>query len=437
MLNFDVVVIGGGVAGALSALYSANEGAKVALISKGLGASALSSGAFDICGSPIFVSGLPWSKFLSIKDNFSEVIARKHFHPYSILALNFAEDPKNDAFHFLERATKFFVNSLESVGLRMKGEVHLQRPAPTILGTWKLTSFVQASQQLGSLQGSCAVVGIRGLALADASTLASSLNTTFSATGLGNIELEAMEIELDSRLSWTPEELSAYLAKPGKFNELKRKISQAGGGKYQTLLFPPLLSDCPQSEDELRLAEGTLLQEMLGTPGFMPGKRLQRTMSVALSKVGVCVFDGNACEFRKNGDTIISCAVRGNSQEEVGAGRWVLATGKFIGGGVKKNKSLKETSLGLPVFCDGRVMGEVFTPKLLDTHVLGEHAIFSAGVLTDMKFRPLNADGEVAYKNVYACGSILGGYNYHTDNCGVGVCIATGYKVGEEVLSRG
>lgn len=436
MLNFDVVVIGRGVAGAVSAIYSAKGGAKVALISKGIGASAISSGAFDICGSPIFVSGLPWSRFLSVKDNFFEVIARKHFHPYSVLALNFAEDPKNDAFHFLERAMKFFVNSLESVGLRMKGEVHLQRPAPTILGTWKLTSFVQISQQLGSIQGGAGVVGIKGLALPDASALARALNTTFSATTLGSIELEAIEVELDARLSWTPEELSAYLAKPGKFDELKRRISHAGGGKYQTLLIPPILNDCPQSEDELRLAEGTLLQEMLGTPGFMPGKRLQRAMSLVLSKAGVNVFDGNACEFRKNGDKIISCTVRGDNQEEIGAGRWVLATGKFIGGGVKKNKSLMETSLGLPVFCDGRAMGEIFTPKLLNPHVLGEHAIFSAGVLTDMKFRPLNADGEVAYKNVYACGNILGGYNYHTDNCGVGVCIATGYKVGEEVLSR-
>lgn len=436
MLNFDVVVIGGGVAGAVSALYSAKGGAKVALISKGLGASTLSSGAFDICGSPLLASGLPWSRFLSVKDNFSEVIARKHFHPYSVLALNFGEEPKNDAFHFLERATNFFVNSLESIGLKMKGEVHIQRPVPTVLGTWKLTSFVQASQQLGLLQGNCAVVGIKGLALADASALASSLNTTFCATGLGSVELEAIEIELDSRFSWTPEELSTYLAKPGKFDELRRKISSAGGGKYQTLLIPPILNDCPQSEDELKLAEGTLLQEMLGTPGFMPGKRLQKAISLVLSMAGVNVFNGNACEFRKNGDKIISCTVHGNKQKEVSAGRWVLATGKFIGGGVKKNKSLVETSLRLPVFCDDKTMGEVFTPKLLNPHVLGEHAIFSAGVLTDMKLKPLNADGEIAYKDVYACGSILGGYNYHTDNCGVGVCIATGYKVGEELLSR-
>lgn len=436
MLSFDVVIIGGGVAGTVSALYCAKEGARVALISKGLGASLFSSGALDICGSPVFASGLPWSKFISVKDNLSEVLARRHFHPYSILALNFAEDPKNETFNYVEQSVRFFINSLEAVGLRMKGEVNLQRPAPTILGTWKLTSFVQASQQLGSIQGGSSVVGIKGLNLVDAGILADALNSTFSATGLGNIELEVIEVELGSRASWTQEELSAYFANPHKIEELKKKISSAGGGKYQTLLIPPILDNCPISDEELRLNdEGTILQEMLGAPGFMPGKRLKRAMSLALLNAGVSVFDGNACGFEKNGDKIVSCMMEGYSKERASANKWVLATGKFIGGGLKKNKSLIETSLGLPVFCDGKAMEEIFTPKLLKSHVFGDHPIFSAGVLTDTNFRPLNADGDVAYKNLYACGAVLGGYNYHIDNCGMGVCIATGYKAGQEVLS--
>lgn len=435
MLNFDVVVIGGGAAGAVSALYAAKEGASTALVSGGGGASAVSSGAVDICGSPLFEAGLPWSRFISVKDNFSEVISRRHFHPYSVLALNFAEDPKNDTLQFLEKSINFFTNALEAVGLKIKGDFQLQRPAPTILGTWKLTSFVQASQQLGSLQDNAGVVGIKGLAFPDAKTLARMLNATFSATGLGNIELDPLEIELDSRFSWTPEELIAYLANPRKLDELKRKISSAGGGRYKTLLIPPLLDACPQSDEELMLAEGTVIREMLGAVGFMPGKRLQRAMVLALSKAGVRIFEGKATDFRKNGDKIVSCFVSGFGEEEISAGRWVLATGKFIGGGLKKDKSLMETSLGLPVFCGGREVKEIFTPKLLHPHAVGEHPIFSAGVLTDTKLRPLNADGEVVYKNVHACGAVLGGYNYHTENCGMGVCIATGYKAGLESLA--
>ena len=47
-MNPDIIIIGGGMAGAAAAIAAKNKGADVTLIRKGYGSTALSSGAFDI-----------------------------------------------------------------------------------------------------------------------------------------------------------------------------------------------------------------------------------------------------------------------------------------------------------------------------------------------------------------------------------------------------
>jgi len=48
--RFDVLVIGGGISGALAAAYLAGKGRKVGVLKKGGGATAMSSGLLDVLG---------------------------------------------------------------------------------------------------------------------------------------------------------------------------------------------------------------------------------------------------------------------------------------------------------------------------------------------------------------------------------------------------
>ncbi len=52
-----------------------------------------------------------------------------------------------------------------------------------------------------------------------------------------------------------------------------------------------------------------------------------------------------------------------------------------------------------------------------------------SGLSTDLELRPLDADGRVAYTNLYAAGAVLGGYDYGGP-CGFGVPILTGWLAG-------
>ena len=66
-MNVDVLVIGGGMAGAVAASKAADSGQEVAVVRRGYGATALSSGAIDIALDPLRISNESWSDTSSIK----------------------------------------------------------------------------------------------------------------------------------------------------------------------------------------------------------------------------------------------------------------------------------------------------------------------------------------------------------------------------------
>lgn len=433
MLSCNVAVIGGGLAGSVAALSARRRGAKVILITKGPGASALSSGAIDICGSPTASPGLPWSRFLSVRDNIYETIARAPHHPYSVLALNNPDDPSGGLTAMIEEATGFLRDELSKSGISLQGDSNRQRPAPTMLGTWKLTSFVQSCQQLGIPEGDIAVAGIRGLSAPDSDSLAASLQMTLAATGLGSGEpIEHFEVELEGRETWTMEEAAEHLSVPKNLDAWFEKISRAAAEKYRTILIPPLLPASALS-GELRLKEGAAVKEILAAPPSTPGRRLQDALAAALEAAGVEFAHSEAREFERNGNALVSCSVDMNgAQRRLQSDKWVLATGKFITGGIKKDRAFHETALNLPVFCGDRKVEEVFTQKMLRKQILADHPAFSVGLMTDGRLRPVDQDGKAILKNLFAAGSVLGGYNYHTGSCGLGVCALTGHRAGRE-----
>jgi len=432
-MSYRVAVIGGGLAGAVAALSAVRRGVKVILITKGAGASALSGGALDICGSPISAPGLPWARFLSVRDNLHETIARMPHHPYSVLALNNPDDPTDGLMAMIEEAFGFLREELFKTGLGLQGDALRQRPAPSMLGTWKLTSFVQSCQQLGVPEGDAAVAGIKGLSAPDANSLAASLQITLAATGLGSGEpIEHFDVELEGRETWTMEEAAEHLAVPKNLDAFLEKIAAAAGDKYRIILIPPSLPSSALSA-ELRLKGGAVVREMLATQPSAPGRRMQDALSAALEAAGIEVARGEARELERNGQGLVSCSVgHDGARRRIQADNWVLATGKFIAGGIKKDRSFRETALDLPLFCGDQQVGEVFTQKMLRSRVLGDHPAFGVGLMSDRRLRPVDQDGRVILENLFAAGSVLGGYNYHTGGCGLGVCALTGYRAGLE-----
>jgi Fe-S oxidoreductase len=99
----------------------------------------------------------------------------------------------------------------------------------------------------------------------------------------------------------------------------------------------------------------------------------------------------------------------------------VLATGRFIGGGVACGERAVETLLGLPVVAaggDGR-------------------GTMGLGVDTDGDLRPLGVGGEVAFANVRAAGAVRAGGSYACGTGGIGLATAQGMRAGEAAANGG
>ena len=277
-------------------------------------------------------------------------------------------------------------------------------------------------------------MGIKNLSFPDAGFLAGMIEMTLEAKGLGKGEMiDSLEIEFDGSRTWTAPEFFEHLSCPGNWERFLETLEKAGGERYSTLLIPPIIPYNVAFSNNLTLSGGTILQEIIGMPVNGAGLRLTRALDKALEAAGVITIRGHALHF-ETGKTELGKCIIGIDENGIAleADSWVLATGKFIGGGLQKGDAFKESLLDLPVFCEGTPLKKIRTKKLLGDSVLDRHRVFSAGLYTDSVLRPLDMDGRVIYRNLFAAGAVLGGYNYHSDGCGLGVCILTGRIAGRE-----
>lgn len=112
------------------------------------------------------------------------------------------------------------------------------------------------------------------------------------------------------------------------------------------------------------------------------------------------------------------------------ADTYVLATGKFFGGGVQMSyDSICEAVFGLPVYysrhCNPvRLRSEV--PLFEGGAMKEEQPWASLGVWVDPRWRPKDETGAPALTNLIACGSIIGGVDFARQNLGMGFMAHSG-----------
>ena len=110
---------------------------------------------------------------------------------------------------------------------------------------------------------------------------------------------------------------------------------------------------------------------------------------------------------------------------------FVLAGGKFAGGGIVADERLHEPALGCPVWVEH--LGAAFhAPEPLALTRPERDAaqpLLGAGVRDDGSGRPVDPRGDVVYRNVRVAGSIRAGIE--TARLGLGEAAADGWAMGE------
>ena len=371
------MVIGGGIAGYCAALGARREGADVTVIAKAPGATALYAGAMEIV------------------DDLETVLKHQPHHPFSRLRLDLVRLSTE-----LDTAVPALLLALEKDGLKVEGAWRSRGAYADIHGLARPANLVPATVAGGELKGlvgrRVTVVGVREVGDYDAASTAQALKE------LHNVEA-------------TPEEVSiSDLPAGASLTDLYGRRAPSLTNTRALAAYPPGLTNLPDGSFEL-----------LASPPSPHGWRLQQAIGLGVLRAEVdgVQVDGARIVAAKAGDRAFR------------ADAFVLATGHYIGGGLRKSGVTAEPLLNLGVFHDGKAVATMGT-RLEHMDYLEPAQEFRSGLRTDESLRPLDETGLAPFENLFAAGSVLGGYEYAGPS-GFGVPILTGWLAGRRAARFG
>ncbi|HEX6133372.1 MAG TPA: FAD-binding protein [Longimicrobiales bacterium] len=377
----DVITIGGGVAGAASALAAARAGARVLLVRRGPGATALTGGAWTTAPPA---------------------------------ALRDALAAAGLALHECERAVPHPDGTL--VRCQVAGASHAR------------ASAVSAADG----NGRTIVCGIAGLPSFHARSLA-ALWAEAAGRALDGIEAATLTLPGTPAAGWSPVSLAALLDREP--HRLGAELARTTGKRAASLAILPAvlgLADHDRVLDDVGRSAGVVVAEALGAAPAVPGWRLDRALLRALGDAGVRVVTGRVSPATVRERSIERITVTGaDGTHTLSARAFVLATGKFLGGGITAEAEFEESALGCDVAIERftRTIDDPAAALMLTDPVRTEpQPVLSTGVRVDPDGRPLDAAGAVAAVNVFVAGSVRAGVE--TCALGLGAAAAEGWIAG-------
>ena len=372
-----VVVVGGGLAGVWAAITAARAGAEVTLVSRAPGATALYAGAIEIA------------------PDLEAVLANEPYHPFTRLYrdhLQLAAD--------LEEVASSFAAELKRAGLPVSGEARSRGRYADLHGSPRAAQLVPATVapgELGGLRGRrVAVAAVDGVGDYDAESTAAAL----AEQGVKASAVRAPMKDLPPEAA-----LGDLFGRPAPTVRTTADL----------VAFPPGFVKLPKDGFEL-----------LAAAPSPHGWRLQKALEKMLRAAQVNVVGAEVTDFRRESDRLQAALTAAG---ELAADSFVLASGRFIGGGLVKSRLVREPLLDLAVYYQGETI-EAAYPRLRHLEYLDPAPAFRTGLLTDRELRPVDAAGAPAFANLRAAGSVLGGYDYAGGGCGFGLPLLTGRLAG-------
>ncbi len=438
----EVVVVGGGLAGATAALSAARAGADVRLISHKQSTLQQASGLVDALGylPPVDAArddptATPTAGRTGpmtdrppaegpLVDPFAAVDRLPNGHPYRLVGA--------DA---LREGLTLFDDAVD--GYR-GGHTDRNALLPTFGGTVKPTArYPEAvAAGLASDDRPMLLVGFRSLTDFDARLAADRLDASGVPFPVAGVELTfpaafrddaavtrvAHALDRDEPIDDTParEALAAVVAP---------HLDAVDGGAAR-VGFPAVLGDAAAAAVRTELAErlGAAVFEVPMGPPSLPGLRLEDRLYDALEaagveyETGVPVVDAGTDAGGRVQRLLVD---RGGTRVPYAAEAVVLATGGLVGRGLDSDRDgVREPVLGCHV------------PHPADRYAwyvddaFGEQPYARFGVRADDRLRPLDADGEVQFPNVRVAGATLGGADVAREKSAAGVSLATGVVAG-------
>jgi glycerol-3-phosphate dehydrogenase subunit B len=188
-----------------------------------------------------------------------------------------------------------------------------------------------------------------------------------------------------------------------------------------------------QVKEDLEEIMGVKVFEIPILPPSIPGMRIFNRFKEWLIRRGVtfllgysvsrATLKGKRCE----GIEVLRPPISTSYSSD----HYILATGRFIGGGLTAGEEkISESVFGLPVF-QPREREEWFQKSFFSNL---SHPVHQSGILTDPSLRPVDEKGNLLLENVRIAGSVLAHHNCIDEKSREGIEISTGYAAAKWAL---
>jgi glycerol-3-phosphate dehydrogenase subunit B len=419
----DVVVIGGGLAGAVVALEARRLGAEVALASRSWGMTALSSGALDIAYSPALSPQLQVSR--TIGEHMMDIVAHRPHHPYGVLGLE--RSVRGVRLGFAAAAKALSAEKLEWAPLALEGD---NRMLPSSLGSLVPAASAAAShwgfEQQG--RGTWGIVQLRGDSYFSSARAAAGL--CYDGQRLaGSPALRRLEVDVPAT---TLVAMARRFDSPAERQQFAQQLAPQCRG-LDGILVSPVLGLERHAEAYAHLQEllGLPIVEVVAHVPSVPGMRLQMALEQALQRAGVRLI-GEIVASVVVGEHVHAVCTK--DQGEVPAGAFVLASGRFVGGGVRWQDGCRECLFGLPLVTELGALEADSPDSVVRELPCESQPLLTAGLHVGADLRPLR-EGRPAFINLFASGMVIGGFASRYTLCADGVALATGALAAEAAVA--
>lgn len=426
-MNFDVVIIGGGIAGLICGIELQQQGKRCAIINNGQAAVDFSSGSFDLLGS-----GASGENIRYFDQNALDALPSNH--PYRLWG---AES--------IRRYAKCFEQLAENLSLGLNGECQENHLRVTPLGglrpSWLSPSSVP-TVKFGERFPfeAVTVLGIQGYHDFQPELLAENLKrqSAFAHCAFHTDYLSIPELDQlrQQGREFRSVNISQLLEHRLAFAELVNELKQSAREGSAVFLPACFGLEDQQFFQQLRQASGLALFELPTLPPSLIGIRHRKRLHQHFEQLGGLMLNGDrALRAEFDGARVHKIYTQLHPNNGLKANEFVLASGSFFSNGlIAEFERIVE-----PVF-DLDIQGcENFDPNdrlsWTNSRFAGVQPYHSAGVVINAECRVRKA-GKFA-ENLYAVGSVIGGYQGIAQACGSGVALVSALIVAEQILKGG
>lgn len=419
-MHNDVIIVGTGMAGLISAINIGKAGKKVSVISMGKGVVSIGSSVVDFLG---------YVNKKRITDNpFNHLSELDSNHPYNLIGAD-----------TIKEAFTQFVEILKKHNIEYHfNDDYTNRYAISVMGTVKPTFITTKASDASILKDAKKVlfVGIDNIKDSQPRLAVEQFKKSkiFPNKDVG-FAIIKNPIE-NAHRAQNSLDLSRHADSDKGFEWLKSELLRVKVD-FDVLVIPPILgvSNFNKNYDELKKL-GINVLECVSMPPGVGGQRIEEALLKEARSLNVTFIEN--CHIRSakvEGNKCINIAsnpgVREGDKDTIySADNYIMATGGVIGGGINSTPTkVYESIFNIEIENTDKIEDRA------DKLFIGTHEFAKYGVKVNNKLKAINNSNDEILSNVYFAGNTLSGYDFPTEKSGYGVAISSGYAAAKNLLN--